>query len=155
MKKLFSFLIVLSNLLFISSVCSVTPDSVACFKDLQINFFQENLVSQALSLYNIPQGLWGPISLTLKTTSYQIPERMKKLTANMVPNPIEYPMQRGPTAQLLKRVLKDVFYETMKKYQVNERPTADFIFDYIFTKQLPKFVFCFGEEAKSLAPSFD
>lgn len=155
MKKFLSFLIVLYNLMFILPIWSVTQDPVPCFKYLQVNFFQENIVSQALSLYNIPQGLWAPISQTLKTKSYQVPERMRKITARMVPNPIEYPMQLGPTAELLKEVLKDVFYETMTKYQVNERPTADFIFDYIFTKQLPKYANCFGEEARSLAPSFD
>jgi hypothetical protein len=155
MKKLLGFLIVLSNLLLMLPIRSVTPDPIACFNDLQINFYQENIVHQALSLYNIPQGLWSPISFTLKTTSFQIPERMRKITARMVPNPIEFPMQRAAASEILKKVLKDVLYETLTKYQVNERPRADFIFDYIFTKQLPKFIYCFGEEAKLLAPSFD
>lgn len=156
MKKLCGFLIVLSNLFSVFPLwAAVIPDPVICFQDLQVNFFQENTVYQALSLYNVPQGLWEPISLTLKARSNQVPERMRKITARMVPNPLEFPMQREITAGILKQVLKDVFYETMKKYQVDERPTTDLAFDYIFTKQLPKFIFCFGEEAKELAPSFD
>ena len=73
----------------------------------------------------------------------------------MVPNPIEYPMNPKATAEILKRVLMDFFYATMTRYQVNERPTSDFIFDYIFTRQLYKFVDCFGPSALELAPTFD
>lgn len=134
---------------------AVNPDRVACVYDLEVNFFQESLVTQALSLYPIPQGLWGKITATLRTKSQTIPDRMKRVTANMVPNPIEYPMQKFETAQILKKVLMDVFYETMIKYQVNERPTADFIFDYIFTQQMPNFIRCFGEEVRVMAPDFD
>lgn len=154
MKKLLSFLIVLATF-SISSIWSVIPDQNACFRDLQVNFFQERTVYQALSLYRIPQGLWEPISSTLKMKSYQVPERMQRITARMVPNPIEFPMQRAITAEILKKVLKDILYETMTKYQVNERPTADFVFDYIFMRQMRKFIYCFGEEVRALAPEFD
>ena len=80
---------------------------------------------------------------------------MKRATAFMVPNPIEYPMRGGPTAKILKDVLFEVFLETIREYWANERPTVDFIFDYIFTQQLPNFVRCFGEEAMKLKPKFD
>lgn len=155
MKKLFSIFIYLTLLVTPGASWSIAVDPIRCYKELQLNFFQEAIVYQGLSLYTIPQGLWAPISQTLRLKSSEIPQRMKRVTANMVPNPIEYPMQRGPTARILKQVLMDIFYETMSKYQVNERPTADFIFDYIFTQQLSKFIDCFGEEARELAPSFD
>lgn len=127
----------------------------ACLDDLELNFFEAGLVHQSLSIYRIPQGLWSPISQDLTTRSTQIPVRMHKATARMVPNPLSYPMQKGIVAKILKEILQDVFYETMSKYQVNERPTADFAFDYIFAEQLPKFINCFGEEARKLAPSFE
>lgn len=155
MKRLLVILLLLSSIIFKGSGWAVIPDPIPCFKDLQINFFRESLVYQSLSLYKIPQGLWEPISKTLRMKSYQVPERMRRVTANMVPNPIEYPMQREETAKILKKVLMDIFYETMTKYQVNERPTADFIFDYIFKNQLQLFINCFGEEARKLATPFD
>lgn len=155
MYRLFSVFIFLTFLVFPKITWSTVPNSIPCYRDLQANFFQEAIVYQGLSLYNIPQGLWAPITQTLRLKSSEVPQRMQRVTAHMVPNPIEYPMQRGPTAKILKQVLMDIFYETMRKYQVNERPTADFIFDYIFAQQFSKFIDCFGEEARELAPSFD
>jgi hypothetical protein len=134
---------------------SVAPDRIPCFVDLETLFFNEYIVNQGLNLYNIRQELWLPINQLLQRKSAEVPERMKRRTAFMVPNPIEYPMQKGPTAKILKEVLFEVFLEAMRDYNANERPTADFIFDYIFTEQLPNFVRCFGEEAKKLKPKFD
>ena len=134
---------------------TVVPDRIPCFVDLETLFFNEYIVNQGLSLYSIRQELWVPINGALKRKSSEVPERMKMRTAFMVPNPIEYPMQRGLTAKILKEVLFEVFLEVMREYQANERPTADFVFDYIFTEQLPNFVKCFGEEALKLKPKFD
>lgn len=133
---------------------TVVPDPIPCFIELETRFFNEYIVNQGLSLYNIREELWLPINQLLQRKSLEVPERMKIRTAFMVPNPIEYPMQRGKTAKILKDVLFEVFLEAMREYHANERPTADFIFDYIFYAQLPKFVECFGEEAKKLKPKF-
>lgn len=131
---------------------ALVPDPVPCVRDLELTFFRTDLVFQALSLYDIPQGLWDPISGDLKIRSRQVLDRMKKKTARMVPNPIEYPLQRIPTAKILLNVLHEVYLETMVYYQVNEQPTADLIFDYIFAKQGKRFEECFGPEVKELLP---
>ena len=125
---------------------SVNPDPIACVQQLETNFFQPYVVNEALSSYQIPQALWVPITQGLITNSLTVPNRMKKVTANMVPNPIEYPLQKEATAVILKEVLFDVFMETMRQYQVNERPTADFIFDYIFSRQKTAWSRCFSQE---------
>jgi hypothetical protein len=134
---------------------SVVPDPMPCARDLETNFFQYSLVLKAFALYQIPQGLWDPIAQSLVRKSQQIPDRMINVTANMVPNPIEYPMNKPATAKILKTVLFQVFLETLREYQVNERPSADYMFDYIFTQQLPRFVSCFGEEVRKLASDPD
>lgn len=139
----------------LSAFPTVVPDPIACVQDLETRFFQEYIVNQGLSLYNIREELWLPINISLQRKSASVPERMKRATAYMVPNPIEYPMQRGPAAKILKDVLFEVFLESMREYWANERPTADFIFAYIFTQQLPNFVRCFGDEALKLQPKFD
>jgi hypothetical protein len=136
------------------AIPSVVPDKIPCFVTLETNFFVETYVSQGLSLYNVRQELWFPINQTLQAKSLEVPERMKRRTAYMVPNPIEYPMDKAETARILKEVLFEVFLETMAQYYQNERPRADFIFDYIFTQQLPNFVRCFGPEARKLQPVF-
>ncbi|MDP1879785.1 MAG: hypothetical protein Q8K60_02450 [Parachlamydiaceae bacterium] len=139
----------------ISALPSVARDPVPCLHDLEVNFFSAELVNQALSLYGIRQELWAPVSNRLIGKSLEIPRLMKIKTAYMVPNPIEYPMNRAATAKLLKEALLQVFTENMLFYGINQQPTSDFIFDYIFTKQMPLFVRCFGESALELQPIFD
>jgi len=155
MKLYLRIFIIISTFLLYFSNLTANSDPSDCYKDLQLNFFQEELVYQALSIYRIPQGLWARISGDLKSRSSQIPGRMRQATARLVPNPLDYPMQKEFASKLLKKTLMNVFYETMSQYQVNERPTADFAFDYIFAQQLPKFIDCFGENARKLAPTFE
>jgi|GEM_PF-6423223 len=139
----------------LSAFPTVVPDPIPCVLELETHFFVEPIVNQGLSLYNIRQELWLPINAFLQLKSTEIPERMKRRTAYLVPNPIEYPMQRAATAKVLKEVLFEVFMEAMREYRANERPAAELAFDYIFNEQLPLFVKCFGIEAAQLKPNFD
>lgn len=134
---------------------AVVPDPIPCVRDLETRFFDERIVNQGLSLYNIRQELWVPINVLLRQKSMSIPDRMKKRTAFMVPNPLEFPMQRAETAKILKDVLFEVLLETMREYQANERPTVDFIFDYIYSEQFPLILKCFGNGARQLLPIND
>lgn len=134
----------------LAALPTVVPDPIACLMDLETHFFVEPIVNQGLSLYDIRQELWIPINISLQQKSRTVPDRMKKETAFMVPNPIEYPMQRLPTATILKKVLFEVFLEAMDDYWVNERPRSDNIFAYIFSQQFPRFTACFGEEVREL-----
>lgn len=138
---------------FVSSLSfALVPDPIPCVRNLETTFFRSEIVYQALSLYEIPQGLWDPINIDLQNRSRKVLDRMKEKTARMVPNPIEYPMQRVPTAQILIEILHEVYYETMVTYQVNEQPTADLIFNYILGKQAYRFLECFGPGVKDMLP---
>ena len=139
----------------LSALPAVAPEPIACVQDLETKFFVESIVNRGLSMYNVREELWLPINISLRIRSASVPERMKTVTAFMVPNPLEYPMQKGVTAKILKDVLYDVFREAMREYGVDVPPFTDRIFDYIFTQQLPLFVRCFGEEAKQLKPKMD
>lgn len=139
----------------VMAIPTVVPDQTTCFRDLELHFFDATFVNQGLNFYNIREESWFLINNMLQAKSLEVPQRMKIKTAYMVPNPMEYPMQKGVTAKILKQVLFEIFMETMQANYVNERPTVDLVFDYIFLQQLPKFVACFGEEARKLEPKFE
>lgn len=128
---------------------TVVPDPIPCVLDLETNFFIPVVVEQGLSLYQVRQELWIPIVQSLQKKSLDVPMRMKKRTAFMVPNPIEFPMQRFQTAKILKDVLFEVFAESMKEYDVIGAP-INLVFQYIFSKQLPSYIRCFGPEVNEL-----
>lgn len=155
MRKGYAILLLTISTSYAMAEPTVVPDPIACVKNLELNFFEEKIVYQGLNFYGIRQELWSLIYQMLRRKSTEVPGRMKRKTAFMVPNPIEYPMQKGLTAKILKEVLFEVFLETMRFYQLNERPTADFVFDYIFARQLSNFVNCFGKEAEKLRIKFD
>lgn len=140
----------------ISAIPTVVPDRIPCFFELQTGFFLEPIVNQALSLYNIRQELWVPINERLHQKSLEVPERMKVRTAYMVPNPIEYPMQKAETAKILKQVLSEVLDEVIRQYPITEiagePPNSALIFEYIFLRRFPAFLQCFGPEIMNLKP---
>lgn len=138
----------------LAALPSVVPDPNPCLLILETHFFQEGIVNQALSLYNVRQELWLPINQRLKQKNFEIPERMKVKTAYMVPNPIEYPMNKAVTAKILKEVLYEIFMEVVREYRVGASASPEYIFDYIFSQNLPKFIDCFGPAAEKLRPKF-
>ena len=139
----------------LDAIPTVVPDPIPCVGDLELYFFDEKYLKQGLGAYQIRQELWNPIYLSLQKKSLEVPERMKIKTAYSVPNPLEYPMQRAAVAEILLSVLFEVFQEVMRFYYINERPTADFVFNYVLSRQMPKFVRCFGPEVMKLEQKFD
>lgn len=149
--------IVLLILLISSSLHSlptVVPEPNKCIAQLERNFFNNHVVSEALSYYNIRQELWDLIVKDLAKRTETIPARMKRKTAFMVPNPIEFPIQNEVAAKILRDVFWEAYLETMVAFQLNIEPTVSYIFDYILTENIPVFVQCFGPEAATLQPNF-
>lgn len=123
---------------------AVVIDQIACLTVIEQQFFNEQLVAQSLSLYGVRQELWSPILKKLKGNTVQLNARLKKVTAFMVPNPLEFPMQKDKTAKILKSVLHDIFLETLGFYAITNVEIVDPAFDYIFTQQKGLFFSCFG-----------
>ena len=129
---------------------AVSAVSVPCLEALELHFFVESTVNRGLSLYNVREELWLPINMDLQAISKGVPNLMKERTAYRVPNPLEYPMQKFATAEVLKDVLHRVFMRVMNKYHIDVRWKVDAIFNYIFEQQEDKFSECFGSEVKIL-----
>lgn len=127
-------------------------DNVRCLKDLQTNFFNPAYVNQALSTYIIPEGLWPLINSDLRRESQTVPDRMKKLSLHMVPNPLEYPLNKFEAAKLLKLALYQAYVDVMRRHYITEHPTLEDIFDYIFAKESARLIACFGDEVRELIP---
>lgn len=129
---------------------AVAPERVPCVENLQIHFFVDSLVNQSLSFYDVRQELWVPINEELREKSKEIPAMMIKKTARLVPNPLEYPMQKFETAKLLKETLFDVFSSVLHKYNVDEAWRIEAAFNTLFLQRRAAFVDCFGPESQTL-----
>ena len=113
----------------------VIPDTPPCLLRLETAFFQQEPLYQAFSFYQVPQGLWEPLYESLQAKSPSIPERMKQKTAYMVPNPIEYPLQKQATWKILKIVLYTLFEEVMHSYHISQSAIIEGVFNYLVEKQ--------------------
>jgi len=153
MKRLI-YLLLLSFGLNVSSYGDDDPSR--CMAEIEQTFFQNDLVTTALSYFNIPQGLWVPINSSLQQRVPQIAQRMKKKTRMMVPDPLEYPMNTDWARKALKDTLFDVFREALMDNQaiggtaysppLAETGVMQNMFNYIYEKQKYKFIQCFGPE---------
>ena len=141
---------------------SFVQDPSPCLKDLQLHFFETSRVNEVLSMYQVRQELWNPIVLDLQFRTLEVPEIMKRMTNRMVPNPIEYPMNKFETARLLKTSLLQVFRESLKETNATQRglihvqeSTIDLMFNYLLYKKLPKLIDCFGPKVQELVPQLE
>lgn len=123
---------------------TVVLDPVHCVEELEQNFFQSRVVFQSLSLHEVRQELWVPIIQLLQVKSREIPDRIKRKTAFMVPNPFEYPMNKRKAEKILKQVLYEVFVDTMRFYNNNGQPQMDLVFNDIFEKRETAWKRCFS-----------
>jgi hypothetical protein len=120
-----------------------------CYKDLELNFFQPALVSQALSMHHVDQSSWTPIVQILKEASKKVPATIKTKARNFKPNPFEPVFIPEVAMQLLEETLFEVFYGVMISYnpyqqiRINGDDIRD-MFSYILNKQAKKMEGCFG-----------
>lgn len=129
-------------------------DLKKCMQALERDFYQPDLVYKAFSFYNIPQGLWVPLYLDLQKKSLQIDGVLKQVTADMVPNPLEYPYNAEAARTLLKKALYSAFVQSFVESTALFPQNSFYIgpaelqnmFDYIYAKQHYKFIECFGPE---------
>lgn len=155
MRHLIKIFVLISVLSMTAPAGAFVPDRSRCFDDLQLHFFREQIVNEALSVYIVPQGLWSPINRDLRAMSVEIPSRMKQISLRMIPNPLEFPIDRFEAAKIFKLALYQVFVKVMRRYYVTEHPTIEEIFDYVFAKEAARLIACFGPEVQELIPEIE
>lgn len=118
-----------------------------CYEELQTHFFPDNVVSQALSLYNVSQGGWFEIIQQLHEKSTEIPTILHERAARMHPNPISYPFKPKEAGELLLEILSEVFDYVITNSPVFDRINPSDIpamFAYIREQQSAKLKACLG-----------
>ncbi len=123
--------------------------SPKCYRDLELNFFQPALVSQALSLHRVDQSSWTPILRSLKESSRKVPEIIRIKAKSIRPNPFEPIFIPEIAKQLMEETLFEVFAASVSSYnsyqdlRINSEDIAQ-MFKYISEKQADKVNRCFG-----------
>lgn len=124
-------------------------DEPACFRDLEVNFFEPVIVGQALSLHGVSQGRWELIIKDLRSRSLDIPRIMRERTEFMVDSPLQYPFNPTRAMELLQQTLLELFaavlsasYTTPSVNVVDPKDVEE-MFAYIWIQQTEKINACF------------
>jgi hypothetical protein len=146
-RQIFKYLCML--FISLSSFVQAYDASLRCYKDLELNFFQPALVSQALSMHHVDQSSWNPILQTLKESSKKVPGMIKAKAKRYTPSPFEPLFIPEIAKQILEETLYEVFFNTIVSYNRYQqiRLNGDDIrimFMYILSKQEKKMESCFG-----------
>lgn len=123
--------------------------SPRCYKDLELNFFQPSLVTQALSLHHVDQAIWTPILHLLQENSKKVPSMVRLKAKNLRPNPFAPVFIAEDVKLILMETLYEVFFSSVSSYNFyqNLHINADDIramFQYITDKQERRINNCFG-----------
>jgi hypothetical protein len=138
----------LMSLLFLLWSIAVCADdrSLACFKEIELDFFREDIVSQALSLHGVSQTNWKNINNNLRERARHVPRILRQKAEYMHPNPFQSPFQTRVAAQLLRQTLYEIFAATLKDNNITNESNIKDMFRYIREKQAHRLIACFGEE---------
>lgn len=123
-----------------------------CFKDLEENFFRDDLVLQALSLqYNwYSQGQWALIVRGLHDRSRDIPYMLERRASLARPSPLEYPFQYEQASKLLFEILFEVFHQVMIESGITNEGIINSMFKYIRDQQANRINACLGTKPSTL-----
>ena len=126
----------------------------ACFYKIEAEFFSYDVVAQAFSNNFIQQSSWQVLYNQLQQNARFVPSMVEKAAAQMNPNPLN-PYQPLAASELLKRVLFQVFHDTMIANQrivtnriINESDINQ-MFIYIRSQKSPLLSACFGEQSEA------
>lgn len=127
-------------------------DQPRCLQDLEVNFFNPQIVSEALSLYSVDMNIWPLVNQELKRRSLGVPSIMKQRSDRMSPSPLEYPFQPLIVGEMLRQILLDIFTSVISDFRLSSGiVTSDDsireMFGYIRRQQKGRIEACLGENA--------
>ena len=119
-----------------------TPEK--CYRELESNFFDENIVSAALSLHKVYQSQWTLINRDLRNRSRNIKQTVKQRARKLERNPFNRPFQLEVATQLLIQAEFEIFSDVMFNYDVRSPGKINDMFLYIRENRLQQMPECFG-----------
>jgi len=124
-------------------------DRPRCFRALEVNYFDQVYLYQALNFFNLPQGSWNLVLTALHQQSARVPSMMMIEGKKLPINPLENPFDPVGAEKLLMKVLYSIFYEALHNNVVIDDPSITKMFNYIRRHKQPAIDACFREaEAK-------
>ncbi len=91
--------------------------SPLCYRQIQVTFFNSQIVVQALGLQRVDQSLWRFILSDLQGSMWRVPSMVQAEAQSMVPNPLDPPFNNDEAFKILQKVLYRVFYAVMIRNQ--------------------------------------
>ncbi|MEX1012271.1 MAG: hypothetical protein WD595_05270 [Waddliaceae bacterium] len=137
-------------LLLIASHLFSVDDSPACFRRLQQDFFNEKIVTEALSLSSVPQNTWNMIILNLNKKKRELPTMISARARAMSRNPLSRPFDHEAAFTLLHQEAKRIYTDALLQNGVTNMSVIEQTFDYIYKTDSARISLCF-EQASSLA----
>lgn len=124
--------------------------SPPCYRQMQLTFFNENLVAQALALHSIDQNLWIFIARDLKSASGKVPAIVQAQARSLNPNPLNRPFNPDGAFKILEAALYSVYFPVVNSYRnkssftnINNNSIYD-SFRYIWLQQQAYLIRCLG-----------
>lgn len=132
--------------LLISAPLSIFAAESACYLNIERNFFNENVVNQALASRNISQSNWTLINQYLRANSKEIPQIVRERAKKLNPNPFDTPFRPIVAAEILKQVQFEVFASTLAMFKIYNPTDVQDMFLYIRKSHAADLEKCFGKE---------
>jgi hypothetical protein len=146
MKNWFYLCLVMMGFTISSPLCSY-DQSPPCYRQIQQNFFRQDLLVAGLGLYSVNQNIWLNIYQDLQRGVQSVPSMVEALARSKNPNPLDPTFIPGVAAEILQQALFNVFQGVMRFYAAQgntiiDQNTINGIFRYIWEQQYNQLAAC-------------
>ncbi|CCB86882.1 MULTISPECIES: hypothetical protein [Parachlamydia] len=100
-------------LLIPSQVVMAYDDTPACFKEIEVNFFSYDVLSEALNMNGVAQSQWMLVYQSLRDRRERIVAQVKNIANQMRPNPLLNPFDPDRAVRILMQVLFAEYSDVM------------------------------------------
>ncbi len=146
MKKTFLIFLLIIGMGLNSHLFSA-DQSPPCYRQIQLDFFREDLIVSALSSYSVLQSLWALIYQDLQVAVQYVPGLVKTYANARNPNPLDPYFIPASAAEILQQALYQVYSTVMLRYaaatnNVIDQNTINGTFRYLWEQQYNRLAAC-------------
>lgn len=141
----------LSLLAFLACL-GVATAADECSKELLLDYFPKQFVTETLKKYNVPQDKWDAITSALATKDKDVVKLVEDKASKLTPNPLKDrdPQQRQIAVKLFRETLLQVFSDALQANGITDQQQLQTMLDDIQQQKARNFAQCM-EKQKSAA----
>lgn len=125
-----------------------------CSKELLLEYFPKQFVTETLKKFNVPQDKWDAIATSLSSKDKDVVKLVEEKASKLNPNPLKDrdPQQRQVAVKLFRETLLQVFSDALQANGISDSKELQAMLDDIQQQKARNFAQCMEKQKAAVQP---